>query len=119
MMRLPPPANFAEGQRKLYGLLASAAGMFCGATAVGIIAVLVWGGWPTTLYGQIITILGSALIGFIAAMSAVIIGLMVGGPVGRFKGTVNKDGASLEAEGGATTSATANLTVTSKPEPLP
>jgi hypothetical protein len=37
--------------------------------------------------------------GFIAAMSAVIIGLLVGGPVGRFKGSAGRDGVSLEAEG--------------------
>jgi len=36
--------------------------------------------------------------GFIAAMSAVIVGLLVGGPVGRFKGSAGRDGVSLEAE---------------------
>ena len=95
---LPPPTTFAEGQRLVYGYLVAAAGMFCGATAVGVIAILVWGGWPATLYGQIITILGCALGGFITAMAAVIVGLLVGGPVGKFKGAVSKDGVSLEAE---------------------
>ena len=31
MRPLPPPGTFAEGQRYIYGLLAAAAGMFCGA----------------------------------------------------------------------------------------
>ena len=100
MSPLPPPTSFAEGQRLVYGWLVAAAGMFCGATALGILAVLVWGGWPVTLYGQIITILGCALGGFIAAMCFVIVGLLVGGPVGRFKGSVTRDGATVEAEGG-------------------
>jgi hypothetical protein len=29
----------------------------------------------------------------------VIVGLLVGGPVGRFKGSAGRDGVSLEAEG--------------------
>jgi hypothetical protein len=99
MTPLPPPTTFAEGQRLVYGWLVAAAGMFCGGTALGLIAVLVWGGWPASLYGQIVTILGCALGGFIAAMGAVIIGLMVGGPVGRFKASATKDGATFEAEG--------------------
>jgi hypothetical protein len=98
MTPLPPPTSFAEGQRLVYGWLVAAAGMFCGGTALGLIAVLVWGGWPASLYGQIVTILGCALGGFIAAMGAVIIGLMVGGPVGRFKASATKDGATFEAD---------------------
>jgi hypothetical protein len=97
--RIPPPTSFAEGQRLIYGWLAAAAGMFSGAVAIGLIAVLVWGGWPTSLYGQIVTILGIALGGFIACMAAVMIGLLVGGPVGRFKGSVTKEGATFEADG--------------------
>jgi hypothetical protein len=100
MTPLPPPTSFAEGQRLVYGWLAAAAGVFCGGTALAILAVLVWGGWPQTLYAQIITILGCALGGFIAAMVAVIIGLMVGGPVGRFKASATKDGATFEADSG-------------------
>ena len=35
MKPLPPPGTFAEGQRLIYGLLAAAAGMFCGALRGG------------------------------------------------------------------------------------
>jgi hypothetical protein len=45
MKPLPPPGTFAEGQRLVYGLLAAAAGMFCGACAVAMTALLMWGGW--------------------------------------------------------------------------
>jgi hypothetical protein len=109
--RIPPPTSFAEGQRLIYGWLAAAAGMFSGAVAIGLIAVLVWGGWPTSLYGQIVTILGIALGGFIACMAAVMIGLLVGGPVGRFKGSVTKEGMSWEADSDSAPSAKVTTTV--------
>jgi hypothetical protein len=99
MTRLPKPGTFAEGQRYVYGLLASAAGMFCGACAVAMIALLMWGGWSPAEEHSIVTIFGWSLGGFIAAMVAVIVGLLAGGPVGRFKMSASSDGASLEAEG--------------------
>ncbi len=97
----PPPTTFAEGQRLIYGWLAAAAGIFCGLAAVAMIALLMWGGWDKSEEHTIVIILGCALGGFIAAMSAVIIGLLVGGPVGRFKGSAGRDGVSLEAQADA------------------
>lgn len=96
---LPPPTTFAEGQRQLFGLLMAAAGVFCGCVALGLIAILVWGNWPSTLYGQIVTILGLTLGGFIMSMSAVIIAMAVGGPVGKFSAKASKDGFELGADG--------------------
>ena len=95
----PPPVTFAEGQRLIYGWLAAAAGMFCGLGAVAMIAMLMWGDWSAAEEHTIVLILGCALGGFILTMSAVIIGLLVGGPVGRFKGSAGRDGVSLEADG--------------------
>jgi hypothetical protein len=100
-MRLPPPGTFAEGQRLVYGLLAAAAGVFCGACAVAMIALLMWGRWSAAEEHTIVTIFGWALGGFIVAMIAVIVGLLAGGPVGRFKVSASRDGACLEADGGA------------------
>ena len=100
MKQLPPPATFAEGQRYVYGLLAAAAGIFCGACAVVMIALLMWGGWSPAEEHSIVAIFGWSLGGFIAAMVAVIVGLLAGGPVGRFKVVANRDGASLEADHG-------------------
>ena len=96
--KLPPPQTFAEGQRLIYGLLAAAAGMFCGACAVVMVALLMWGGWSASEEHSIVTIFGWSLGGFIAAMVAVIVGLLAGGPVGRFKLAASRDGASMEAE---------------------
>jgi hypothetical protein len=101
MKPLPPPGTFAEGQRLIYGLLAAAAGMFCGACATVMIALLMWGGWSANEEHTIVTIFGWSLGGFIVAMVVVIVGLLAGGPVGRFRLTAGRDGATLEADGEA------------------
>ena len=98
MSRLPPPVTFAEGQRLVYGLLAAAGGIFCGACAVAMVALLMWGGWPSGELHSIVLIFGWSLGGFIVAMIAVIVGLLAGGPVGRFKVAAGRDGASVEAD---------------------
>ena len=97
MSPLPRPQSFAEGQRYIYGLLA-AAGMFCGACAAIMVALLMWGGWSPSEEHSIVTIFGWSLGGFILAMTVVILGLLTGGPVGRFKVAATRDGASLETE---------------------
>ena len=98
MSRLPPPASFAEGQRLVYGLLAAAGGIFCGAGAVAMVALLMWGRWSPSEEHSIVVIFGWALSGFIVAMIAVIVGLLAGGPVGRFKLAAGRDGGSIEAD---------------------
>ena len=98
MKPLPPPPSFAEGQRYIYGLLAAAAGMFCGACAVAMIALLMWGGWSRAEEHSIVIIFGWSLGAFIVAMIVVIVGLLAGGPVGRFRVAASKDGASIEAD---------------------
>jgi hypothetical protein len=98
MESLPLPGNFAEGQRLIYGLLAASGGMFCGGCALAMVALLMWGGWSATQEHNIVVIFGWALGGFIAAMIAVIVGLLAGGPVGRFKVAASRDGASFEAD---------------------
>ena len=98
MRPLPGPGSFAERQRYIYGLLAAAAGMFCGACAVAMIALLMWGGWSAGEDHRIVTIFGWSLGGFIAAMIVVIVGLLAGGPVGRFRLSATRDGASMETE---------------------
>jgi hypothetical protein len=95
----PSPISFAEGQRLIYGWLAAAAGIFCGLAAIAMTCLLMWGGWSAAEEHSIVVVFGCALGGYIAAMTAVIIGLLVGGPVGRFKGSVGREGVSLEAEG--------------------
>ena len=98
MDRLPPPGTFAEGQRLVYGLLAAAAGMFCGGCAIATITLLMWGGWSRAEEHTIVTIFGWSLGGFIAAVIVVIAGLLAGGPVGRLKLSASRDGALFEAD---------------------
>ena len=98
MKQLPPAGTFAEGQRYIYGLLAAAAGMFCGACAIAMVALLMWGRWSASEEHNIVLIFGWALGGFIAAMIAVIVGLLAGGPVGRFRLAASRDGATIEAD---------------------
>lgn len=98
MRILPAPGTFAEGQRYIYGLLASAAGIFCGACAVAMVALLMWGRWSAAEQHSIVIIFGWSLGGFIVAMTVVIVGLLAGGPVGRFKVSASRDGASIEAD---------------------
>jgi hypothetical protein len=93
---LPPPTSFAEGQRLIFGCLVAGAGMFCGLMAIGMIALLMWGNFGPAENHTIVVIFGWSLGGFIAAMTMVIVGLMVGGPVGRFKGGVSKAGLDWE-----------------------
>ena len=56
-MKLPPPNTFAEGQRLVYGLLAAAAGMFCGIGAIAMTALLMWGRWSRQEEHTIVMIL--------------------------------------------------------------
>ena len=98
MRALPPAGTFAEGQRYVYGLLASAAGTFCGAASALMVALLMWGGWSRDEEHTIVTIFGWSLGAFIGAMIVVIVGLLAGGPVGRFKVSAGRDGATVEAD---------------------
>jgi hypothetical protein len=70
-----------------------------GACAVAMIALLMWGRWSTAEEHTIVTIFGWSLGGFIVAMIIVIVGLLAGGPVGRFKLAASRDGAVVEANG--------------------
>jgi hypothetical protein len=72
--------------------------MFCGACAVAMTALLMWGRWSAAEEHSIVTIFGWSLGGFIAAMIVVIVGLLAGGPVGRFRLSASRDGASIEAD---------------------
>lgn len=98
--QLPPPQTFAEGQRLIYGWLVAAAGICIG------IAILVGGGvvafadWGKDQYHFQLVILFTLLCGGTVIISFVIIGLLVGGPVGRFRGSVaaGDKSASIEAD---------------------
>jgi hypothetical protein len=98
-MKFPAPSTFAEGQRLIYGWLAAAAGIFCGTCSVLMVCLLMWGNWSPAQEHTIVVIFGGTLAGYIIGMMSVTIGLLVGGPVGRFKGSASREGISLEADG--------------------
>src|SRR3954454_17241025 len=98
MKSLPTAGTFAEGQRYIYGVLASAAGMFCGAAAGVMVALLMWGGWRAGEDHTTVTSFGWAWGRCSAAMVAVIVGRLAGGPVGRFKVAATGEGARIGAD---------------------
>lgn len=96
---LPPPTTFTEGQRALFGCLVAAGGMFFGGFAAVFVSIFVWGGWPPDRYEQILSILGWGFMIVLGIVAIVIVALSLGGPVGRLKGGLSKDGLQIEAEG--------------------
>ena len=91
------PTNFADNQRRSYGIALVAAGIATGLAALLLVAILTWGGWPKEQYGKIIDILGQALLGAGVVMTLVIIFLGLGGPVRKLKAAIWK--ATIETEG--------------------
>jgi hypothetical protein len=99
---VPPPATFAEGQRKLYGIAAGAAGIAFGLAVLVGASIVVFGDWgPGLVKAQLYILAGCILVGSINT-TIVIIGLLLGGPVGKLSGKVT-DGqrsAEINAEAG-------------------
>lgn len=116
MRGLPPPTDFNEGLRLLFSLAAISFAICCGIGLCVLVGVLIWGGWPKEFYGQILTTLGYIALGALALLGITQVGQLVGGPVGRFKGGIGKDGANFEAEN---TSSPAAPTVTTTTEVKP
>lgn len=95
--RIPPPTNFAEGLRSLDNALAAASGPFYGSVAIALICFLMFGGWSKAEEHTIVLILGFTLGGYVALQAVVTIGLLVGGPVGRFDLDADKTGIRMSA----------------------
>lgn len=97
----PEPSTWAEYQRGRFGILMAAGGMFYGLCVVGIVLILWRGGWQHNTDSQRLTALTLIALGLVAGSIATTIALAIGGPVGRFKGSISRDGASLDAESDA------------------
>lgn len=93
------PSTFEQAQARFYGRALVAAGVAIGCATVALIAVLVWGGWPTDLFGAIITILGVTAGGAQGILLYVIHALAIGGPVKNSQVILNKEGVNLKTEG--------------------
>lgn len=117
MRRLPPPTSFAEGQRALFGALMAAGGVFYGLAAMGVVLILWLGGWDKATQPQRITAITLIAIGFIAGSIATTIALAIGGPVGKFKGSIGKEGGSFEAEGDIPAATVTTTTAVTTPAP--
>lgn len=98
-MTLPPPTTFAEGQRKLYGIAAACAGI-CFALAVLVGGwIVVFGDWGAGLVKAQLYILAGLLAAGCLNTTIVLIGLLVGGPVGRINVKASKESVELDASG--------------------
>lgn len=104
IMALPPPLTFEQGQRKLFGLLMAIAGICYGLAALAAAGAILWLDWPKDLDRLRLCLIGGALGGAVLGSMAVTIALAVGGPVGRFKVSASKEGATIEAESDASAS---------------
>lgn len=98
MLKLPPPATFAEGERKKFGILMSIAGVCYGLAAIAAACVIIWGTWPESLAKLRLYIIGAALLMACAGSICVTIALAVGGPVGRLSSKITREGVEVSAE---------------------
>jgi hypothetical protein len=95
----PPAETFEQGERAFYGRLIAYAGIAIGLGVATLAMILVFGGWPVTLYGQIVTILGTTLGASMFVMLYVIHILGIGGPVGNSKFSLTPTGLTSESSG--------------------
>jgi hypothetical protein len=114
-MTLPPPTTFAEGQRKLFGLLMAAAGVAYSIAVLCGVALVVWGSWPPELARLRLLILAGAIGGGTIGSIAVTLALAVGGPVGRFSVEADEHGAKFSVEDHASPSPSVTTTTTVTP----
>lgn len=96
--KLPPPTNFAEGQRARFGLLMVLFGIWSGVLSLAMTVFFGWLAFKLPAHQvTILYVLAGALAANQLGTMIVMVSMAVGGPVGRFRVSANKDGASLEA----------------------
>lgn len=71
--------------RERYGVFLVAAGVAFGLAAAVLVAILAFGGWPASLYGPIVDILGRTLMGAGGLLALTVVFLGIGGPIKRVK----------------------------------
>lgn len=110
----PQPLTYAERLRGTMSWMLFGAGLVCTGLAIGALMIAWIGGWPPGTEHQRLAIVGWALLGALGGMGAVIVSLAIGGPVGRFKAGVSRQGATLEAEDHADDAPVASVTTTTE-----
>ena len=91
------PSTFKEALKARYATFLIGSGVAIGLGVLLIVAILTWGGWPSSLYGDIVHILGRLATGGGVIMILVIIFLGLGGSAQSIKGSLW--GASIETQG--------------------
>jgi len=94
----PPPTTFAEGQRRLYGLAAAVAGITFGLAVLVGAGIVVFGDWGKENVKAQLYILGGLVAAGTVNTTIVVIGLLLGGPVGKFNGKVSDGTRTLEVD---------------------
>lgn len=95
---LPKPTTFEQGQRLMFGLMMVGSGIFFGLIGLAMTVVFVtlafkFPGHREQILWIMAAITGACWIGQLA----VTISMALGGPVGRFKLSASKEGATFEA----------------------
>lgn len=100
-MNLPPPTNFSEGQRALFGIAAGVAGVIFGLAVLGGSLVVLIGHWAPGLEPVQLYIIAGCIAAGCLNTTIVIVGLLLGGPVGRVKveGEVGGNKVGIDAAG--------------------
>jgi hypothetical protein len=97
-LNLPPATTFEQGQRKLYGVAAGVAGVAFGLAVLVGGWIVVFGKWgPALLPTQLYILAGLLAVGCINT-TIVIVGLLVGGPVGKLSGKVSDGQRTVEID---------------------
>lgn len=117
LKNLPGPKDFPEGQRQLFGWAMVGAGIAMGLAAMAITAWFMFAAhWFPDQRLTIIHILGIDLGLTIIGSYSVIVGLIIGGPVGRWGLSATKDGFTLNAVGDGEPPFEPTVTITSAQE---
>lgn len=97
-MTTPEPSTFAEGQRRLYGIAVALAGIGFGLAVLLGGCLVLFLHWGAALQPEQLHILAGLLVAGCINTTIVIIGLLVGGPVGRFRGEADIGDRKIEIE---------------------
>jgi hypothetical protein len=95
---LPRPTTFEQGQRYAYGMAAGAAGIAFGIGVLVASFVVVFGHWAPSLQPTQLYILAGLAAAGCLNTTIVIVGLLVGGPVGKLNTKLSDGTRSIEVD---------------------
>lgn len=101
-MSLPPPTTFEQGQRLGYGIAVGIAGIAFGMAVLAGCLVIVFGHWEPSLQPTQLYILACVVAGGCLNTTIVIVGLLLGGPVGKLDAKASVGDKTVEINASAT-----------------